>query len=269
MLLVPIIILLFAVIIIFTSISSAFTTLSKGGETVFNSSKIVDYGMEKYSEIYNPASKGYEDNIVVVFLVDTDEYYDYSFVGIVGNHVNSRVVDLFGNEQTALGRAFNNAIPDNYEHSLTLNLKSVISSMSASVKNTGSSDDFDCREDHNLGRSKLVNYSAISIDETTINTVLEKFTEETGITISLVVDEQVDVYGKTISPSTILFALIGVALIVFAIVSIVKTIKNNRNNNNNGQNNGSNNGGYNGGGYNGGGSSSGGTGERININKLF
>ena len=294
MLLIPLLILLLAVVLIFTSITSAFTTLSKGGETVFNSSKIEKYGMDKYAEIYDPTREGYEDNILVVLLVETEDYCDYSFIGIVGNHVNSSVVNLFGNEQTALGRAIYGSMPDNYANSLSLNLKSIISTLTQNVKNTYSSDDFDCNEEHNLSRSKLVNYSAIPIDETTINTVLAKFTEETGITMSFVIDEQVDVYGKTISPGTIIFALMGIALIVVSIVLIVKTVKKNRGNNggnnngNNGYNNngGNNSGGYNNGGYNGGGynngynnggnnnsgynsGSGGGRGERININNLF
>ena len=159
---------------------------------------------------------------------------------------------MFGNEQTELGRAIYNAIPDYYEHSLTKDLSSIVDSMRKEVTRLGNTDNYICNEDYRAPINKLVNTSTVNVDSETVTMALNKFTQETGISISIVIDEQVDVYGKTMRAETIIYALIGVALIVLAIVLIVKIIKKNKNSSGGGNNSGNN-----------------GSGEQINFDKMF
>ena len=58
--------------------------------------------------------------------------------------------------------------------------------------------------------------------------VIEKFTEETGIPIVIVLDSMESVIGKSLTTTDIFSVVIFVALIVVAIVMIVKALKKRR-----------------------------------------
>ena len=54
---------------------------------------------------------------------------------------------------------------------------------------------------------------------------LQKFTEETGISIVLVIDDEDAVFGKTFPMGTLVLGLISIGIMVFAVVWIIKSVK--------------------------------------------
>ena len=63
----------------------------------------------------------YEDNLLVVFLIDKsrDGYYAIAWVG---DNVEDEINLMFGNEYTEFGKVTTRSIASNYEHSLGKNL---------------------------------------------------------------------------------------------------------------------------------------------------
>lgn len=172
-------------------------------------------------------STAYEDNILVVLLVEDDDYYDYNFIAWVGDHVNRDINYMFGAEHTELGRAIrNSAIHSNsYKYSLGQGLSAVVDTMKDHIVALESESSFTCDEEHNQVESRLINRTSIAISEATVNKSIETFTEKTGISLVVVVANQEDVFGKSMTSGDIIFVIIGIALIVLAVVLIVNGIK--------------------------------------------
>ena len=88
-----------------------------------------DYADSQYRKEFSGTS-GYEDNILLVFLTEDEEYYDYYYIAWVGDHIVTDVNYLFGNEQTELGEAIGNHVnASSYKYSLDSNLAQVVEAM--------------------------------------------------------------------------------------------------------------------------------------------
>ena len=244
-LLAPIIVMVLAA----TLIISSFGSLLQGGTVNYSEEALQDYANEQYMEAFGE-STAYEDNILIVLLVEEENYYDYSYIAWVGDHVDRDINYMFGAEYTELGRAIANSSINsgNYKYALTQGLSAVVDKMATHIKALDLESSFTCNEAHNQAESRLVNNSAISINAKTVDDALKKFTESTGISIVIVVEEAEAVYGRRMASVDIFFSLIGIGLIVLAVVLVVKGVQeskkqknkddsaynpNNSNNNNN------------------------------------
>ena len=106
------------------------------------------------------------------------------------------------------------------------NLENIILKMKDSVKseiNRGDGSPFivDTAAE-NTNKAELYNYSELSLNSSTVNTALRQFYEETGICMSIVVDDMGDVFEKRLSTSAILLIFVAIAAVVVVIVVIVK-----------------------------------------------
>lgn len=221
-LLAPIIVLVVATSLIISS----FGSLMQGGTVNYNEEVFQDYANAQYIEAFGD-STAYEDNILIVLLVEDEEYYDYNFIAWVGDHIDRDINYMFGNEQTELGRAIRSSAihSQKYKYSLGQGLSAVIDTMTSRVMAKRLDSSFICNENHIQVESKLVNNSAIAISDATVNASLEKFTEATGIPLVVVVEEQEDVFGKRMTSTDIFFVIIGLGLVAFAVVLTVKGLQ--------------------------------------------
>ena len=94
--------------------------------------------------------------------------------------------------------------------------------------------------------SHLTNKSNLSMDTSHTDKALKEFTERTGIPLVVVVNEDVNVFGKTQNGSDWFTVILSLALIGLAIYLIVRNILDRRQAKKNGGNgnNGNNGGGY-------------------------
>lgn len=244
LMLLPIILVFFAIMLIFSSIASlgaAFGDVAGGGSVTYQETIMQDYADQQYSQAFG-SSKAYEDNILIVFLVDED-LYQYQYIAWVGDHVQKDINLMFGNNQTELGRVLSASIGENFKYSLDSNLAIAIETMEERIVSKELDSSFKCNEEHVQVASKVVNKTALPLTEATINDALAQFTENTGIPLVIVIEDSQDVFGKQIAASSILTLLFAGVLLVVAIVLIVKTVKKSKNGNNgeaNGQSNQSN-----------------------------
>lgn len=232
----PIIIILFAVMMLFSTVGTAFSNVARGGMSYYDEITFQKYADQQYAEEFGDTAD-YEDNLLIVFLVEDDQYYDYAFIAWPGDHIDEDIKDMFGNEQTQFGRAIQTSAinSDTYKFSLHTGIASVMNKMEKHISNLNLDSNYNnlC-ENTAEGRvysSHLTNKTAINISEATVNGTLEEFTAKTGIPVVVVVEDIEDVFPKTISASDIFIVIVSIGLIVFAIFLIVKLYKKSKENN--------------------------------------
>jgi len=243
----PVIFVLFAVIFVVSSLSTSISVLSQGGVPIYDEETFQDYADAQYAAEFGNAN-AYEDYLLLVFLVE-EEYYDYAYIAWPGDHINSDIKVMFGNEQTEFGRAITASVNMNsYKYSLDSNLAQVMETMGKRINALGLESSYigTCKEDHSDVKSHLTNKTAMQLTESTVNSALEEFTETTGIPVVIVVEDINDVFEKGIPSDTYISFVISAIVIFIAIMFIVSAVKNkkdkNANKNDSGYNNGNNNG---------------------------
>lgn len=211
---VPIIMIVMAVAFVVSSLQS----LAQGGSIRYDENSFQDYADIQYQEVFG-TSTAYEDNILLVFLTENDAYYDYYYIAWVGDDIVAEVNDLFGNESTKLGQAISNGVnASSYKYSLDSDLARVIESMEKQIAEMELESAFTCKENHIQVESRLINKTSLNLTEQTVNAALQSFTETTGISIALVVDDIEDVLPKQTPVAGIIISVFLIALAVFLIV---------------------------------------------------
>ncbi|MBQ3012854.1 MAG: hypothetical protein IJD74_04870 [Clostridia bacterium] len=245
----PIILLLMSVVILFSIFGSAFNTISTGGEIYYDEERFEDYANERYFEQFGKS----EDCILVVFVTHEDNYH-YECMIYKGFHFESRVNALLEGNNSGIEEGFYDANPQStYKYTMGAWIVTGIDALTENITAIPTDSYFSsyCTdENHNPAASRLINDTELSIDTAYVNAALEKFTQQTGISMVIVVDEGEDVFGKTITGEDIFMIVIAVAMIVIAIVIIVNVLKRRNKNQDDGSYKGSNNNNYNNNNYN-------------------
>ena len=223
----PFIILIVAISLIaniFGAVGSSISNVSSGGQVVYNESTLQDYADQQYAIEFNSA-KEYEDNILIVFLVD-EKSEGYYTIAWVGDNITEEIYSMFGNEYTEFGYKMKGSIASYYKNSLSKNLATVVNGMTDSISNLKLKSSFDRDYGSPSGYvSHVTNNSSLELNEDTINRALEDFTAETDIPIVIVVDDMEEVFGKTVFGTDIMTIVACLALGGVAIYFIYRSVK--------------------------------------------
>lgn len=220
MLMLPVILLVLVVALLFSTVSSTITTVANGGSVMYDEAVFQDYAYDQYDLAFHD-SGAYEDNLLIVFLVneERDGYYTIAFIG---DNVRDEINYMFGNEYSEFGSAMQSSISDYYAHSISANLAAMINKMTDEVTALDLESSF--RKEStpsSSAKAELVNDTDLRISDETVGDALNAFTEQTGIPVVLVVEDMETVFGKALSPENIftIILLIGAAaLCIFFIV---------------------------------------------------
>ncbi len=225
MILAPIIIIFACLFMMVNVIGFSIGDVMSGGSLRYDEAQFQKYANAQYAAEFG-SSSAYEDNILVIFLAN-EERDGYYCIAWVGDNINSRITDMFGDETTVFGRTVTSNVSDEfYEYSLDKSLATVAETMEQRITDLGLSSSFIAVEDHSsMTTSHVTNLSTIDITEKTVNTALTAFTEATDIPLVIVIDDMEEVFEKKIDPGSILTVLILAVIIVFAVVSIVRAVK--------------------------------------------
>ncbi len=247
----PIILILFAGILFLNVFSSAFGSILTGGEIQYNENEFQDYANSQYAAEFGELDD-YEDGLLLVFVVEDEEYYEYAYIAWCGDHINPRINDMFGAAGTEFGNAISSSAINSgsYKYSLDSGIASVVSKMNGYIERLNLSSSYTCANDYKDYKSHVTNKTSLEVTESTVNNALTSFTASTGIPVAVVIADADEVLPRNFDYVSVIIALV---LIVIAVVLIVKAIKSNKdksgNNGSNGNNN--NNGNYNNGNSNG------------------
>lgn len=226
----PILCFILAIVLLIGIISGGLATLFSGGNVVYNENKMQDYANRQYATIYDPGSATYEDNVLILFLTNEDGQ-NYYCIGWVGDNLKSQVSDLFGNEYTALGSAMQSSVnQSSYRYSLGSNLAQMTEKMQTSVENLGLETPYRAQkaDSHEAGKVYNRSGSDIQFNAETVDAALKNFTDSTDISMSIVIADSKDVFGKSLDAAAILAFLLCIALAVYAVVAIVRYVRRRR-----------------------------------------
>lgn len=226
MLMIPIIMLLIAGVVIFGTLGDAITAFREGGVVEYDETAFQDYADDRYRAAFAD-STAYEDNILIVFLVD-EECESFYCIAWVGDHLIYQVSDMFGGEGTAFGDAIYSSVNSTtYRYSLDSDLARAMARMQNKVASVGKDAHY-CDETHVQADSVLVNRTDLQLTESTVNDALKSFTEATEIPIVIVVDDMEDVFGRTMPGDYVMTLLIALVFVVVGIVLIVRAVSANK-----------------------------------------
>ncbi len=227
LLMVPIMMLVLSALVLTSVIGTTVSEVASGGSIGYDETTFQDYADSEYQKAFGGAGN-YENNLLIVFLTD-EECEDYYCIAWVGNNIHGSVNSLFGNASTPFGQAVNQSLGATYTYSLSSNLATVMEIMTERVEALGLESVFRTDPGSSSAKSQLVNYTTLGMDEETVNTSLENFTEATGIPAVIVVDSMENVFGKTLSPTSIFGIVIAVIVIVIAVFLLVRALRERKN----------------------------------------
>lgn len=229
LLIAPIILIAFAGIMLLTTFSSAFNSITTGGEIYYNEEIMQDYANQVYAQEFG-GEADYEDALVIVFLVEDVNYYEYAYIAWPGDHIDQKINYMFGAEGTKFGNAIaNSAINSNsYKYSLDSGIAAVMTTMQGHITALGLNSNLICDSETSQYKSHLINKSRVDMTEATVNTALENFTAATGIPVAVVVEDADEVLPKQFDYLSVIIAVI---FIVVAVILIIKALKNRKSKN--------------------------------------
>ena len=165
-------------------------------EVKYKESTFYEFANSQYYELYSE-TENYEGNILLVFAVynDRDGYSRYDFVAWGGYDIDTKIDNLFG---SFFRNVVKEEIPTHYENAMTKSFKNIINQMTLKVSVVAEPSN----ETVEAEFSRLHNKSSLSIQETVVNDELIRFAQETGINISIVVEDGIDIFGAQNKNST-------------------------------------------------------------------
>ena len=225
-LIMPILCIALAIFLVVQTVVGGFGTLFGGGKVTYNERKMQDYANSQYQMLFDPSSATYEDNVLVVLLTNEDGK-TYYCIGWVGDNLMGKVQELFGNEYTKLGNAVQSSVnTSGYQYSLGSNLAAVAEKMQAAVEALDNGSVYRTQKADTHVPGKVWNRSkTVTFNTDTVDAALEQFTATTDITMSFVVADSADVFGKTLDAQAIFALLLAVALVVIAVICVVRLVK--------------------------------------------
>ena len=223
----PIILIFIAISIImslFGSVGSSVSNIASGGDYLLDDSVMEEYALKQYAvELKNTVE--YEDNILIVFLVDENSE-DFYTMAIVGYNIHDKINNMFGGKYTEYGQHLTSNLNPNYKETLSRNLAATVRGMTDEVVNLRLKSSFyDDMGSPGGYVSHVTNHSDLEISEKTINSALEEFTEETDIPIVDVIDDMSDVFEKKVAGYDIITVLFAIAIGGVAVYFIVRAFK--------------------------------------------
>lgn len=221
--LLPFIIILLCVIFLIFNLISTISIIANGGQIVYDEEKFQDYANAQYYAHFSDA-KTEEDGLMIIIL-NYEDNQSFSYVAWIGDNVDNRVNDLFASNGE-FGRAMESTVNvDNYKYSLSKDLAKVIYNMADKIESRGY-DSF--VKEHDMSGApmpELINNSALSLNEETIEGALFDFQVRTRIPVAVLVEEGEAVFGKTMPVGNIIFAVITLIIIGVCVYYIVSKIR--------------------------------------------
>lgn len=219
---------------LFGGLGSSITNVNKGGDYVYSETLMQDYAKIQYQKEFDDANE-FEDNILIVFLVD-EEREGYYTIAWVGDNVRQEIYEMFGNQYTEFGNHMTSNINPYYEYSISKNLSNVINKMTAEINALNLDKSFETNYGSPAGyKSHVTNNSTLdSINEETVNNALEYFTDNTDIPIVIVVEDMGDVLEKQIAGADLTTIILAIVISGAAIYFIVIAFRSNKNGNDDG-----------------------------------
>ena len=221
----PVALILIVGILIVNLIGGGISNLASGGTIGYEERELQEYADAEYRTVYGATEDAYESNILIVFLVN-DETDGYNCIAWVGNNVTDGIYNLFGDGSSVFGRLVLSSVNDYYAYSLDRDLATVITSLQTQIKSLGLASPLKPNAKISDGPSEVYNRTdSFSLAPSALAPTLSEFTEETGIPISVVVEDAEAVFGRTLSGSAIFLIILLSGVAIALTVAVVMALR--------------------------------------------
>lgn len=241
MILVPVIIVILVVFFVIGSlggvIAGGVSSMSTGGDYYYDEEVFQEYANGAYAKAFADG-KTYEDNIMLIFLTE-ENCKGYFCIAWCGNNLSTSVNEMFGNEYTEFGHTVQDSIQSYYKNSLSTDLANVVSKMRDIIVEKDFNTPFRFETAENPNKSKLYNNSSCLLDSAVVEGELEKFYDETGIRMSITVDDMGNVFEKRLSTEAIILIGIAAIAVIIVVALIINKVRKNKEKNDDGSYKGS------------------------------
>lgn len=219
-LLMPLLIIAFLGLFIALLLSSVISAFAQGGQIVYNEETFQDYTNGQYYTEFA------DENAIMIVMLTGEEHDGYYYIGWVGDNIQSDINLMFGNEYTELGQAMSrNVNQNNYKYSLSSNLSMVLEDMTDEIVALGLQSSFKRAPVEPQNKAVLRNYTDLGISADTVQPELDRFLEETGISVALVVEDAEDVFGKTMPWMEIILCVILLIFLLYIVYSAIQSVR--------------------------------------------
>lgn len=225
MLIAPIILFVLVGAILIFSIVSTVSIVAQGGTVEYSESELQEYAGTEYAKAFKSLPDRYEDNLVIVFTVYED-YDGYECIAYCGYNLDYRINEMLGSEGSDFYEIVRGSINENYyQNSLTTDFVAVSGKLSERIQRKNLDSSFTSAPTSTEAvESHLVNYTDLVIDSTTVNAALQKFTQETGIPVVIVVETGENVFGRTIPVLNIVILVVLIGALIFLGYVIIRNV---------------------------------------------
>lgn len=230
-LLTPFILILFLILFSFTMCRGV-TDVQVVPEPGYNEERFQDYANDQYAALFSGA-EDYEDNLLLA-VVTTEGHSEFYYIAWVGDHVDSRISNLLGDNDTLLGQTMLNCVSEsNYKYSLDSNLAQVLDTMTTEIQSLDLDNSLTCG--NSGGTAAFENHTDLPMTQATVMDAAERFAQTTGISLAVVVDSYENVFGQTVQATgtgltrTVSIGIILLALVIVAVIIAVTANKKRQN----------------------------------------
>ena len=176
--------------------------------------KLEEYSLKEYNNIYNS-----NENNILIEIVAYDNLKELDYLPIVGDNVDKKVDNMFGNQKSYFGSIFYNNL-NNYDEKVS-NLYEILSISLSNVNG-------ELKEKYitdNESNSKIYNHTSFNLgDDKKLLDEMEEFYLITGYNISIDIINYNMVYTKNVF-IFIVFITISIIILIISIFSLIKHIK--------------------------------------------
>jgi len=217
----PLLLTIFAIIIFFVYLSPTVQTIKDGGKINYSDQVADNYRTEAYADAFS-SSSAKEDNLIIVYLVNGDGNQFYC-MSKLGTNVAENVTKLFGNKDSEFGKIVTSSMDKEFKNTLGYSLCEIVDGMGDKIQALNLGSPFKAESDRtSTAESKIINKSSLDVSVNDVNSSLVAFTQDTGISAVIVIDEIENVFEKRMPVGDI--ALLAILTIV-AVISVVSTTK--------------------------------------------
>ena len=225
----PVALILILGILIVNLIGGGISNLATGGTIGYGEAEFQGYVNSEYRTIYGSTGDAYESNILIAFLVN-DEADGYDCIAWVGNGVADGVYNLFGDGSSVFGGLVLSNVNDYYAYSLDRDLANVIGALKTRIGDLELASCLKQGAPVSDGPSQVYNRTEnFSFTPSALGSALSEFTKETGIPISVVIEDMEAVFGRTLSGSAIFLIILLIVIAIVLVVAVISALRRKKN----------------------------------------
>ena len=221
----PALITIFSIVLFILFLVPTIDTCRDGGNIVYNDSSAVSHRDTQYAKYFDGSNE--KNGLLIVFLIDdsNSKYDQYLCISKVGENIADKVKAEFGLDSSSFGKSVLKEIDKEYKDSFSGDIVAVMDTMTKEVTDHGLSSSFkDSEISADTSVSRVINHTPLAISQDMINKSLNRFSDETGLPVVIVIDSLDNVFDRQLPIRSFMIMLILLGVAIFCIVNTTRKV---------------------------------------------